>query len=232
MLSPGGSTADQSAVTAAPSGCLALGRASKLLGVNESTLRRWADDGRVRSFRTPGGHRRFAESDLQRLQQRSADEVAAVRDYHSLGHLAVARIRRRLQQGKRHPAGWYSTVDEASRMRLRPLGRRLVALAADCLEKRLRGSRLTEEARAIGREYGLELARDGVALRDAVEAFTFFRRSLDETTQQLAHDADLSVEDAAATWEQVAGLADLVLLAMIDVFESQRQGASTGDSTS
>ncbi|HSP55765.1 MAG TPA: MerR family DNA-binding transcriptional regulator, partial [Dehalococcoidia bacterium] len=35
---------------------ITLGQACKLLGVNESTLRRWADAGNVRSFRTPGGH--------------------------------------------------------------------------------------------------------------------------------------------------------------------------------
>ena len=32
---------------------ITLGQACKLLGVNESTLRRWADAGHTRSFRTP-----------------------------------------------------------------------------------------------------------------------------------------------------------------------------------
>ena len=44
-----------------------LGQACRMLGVDESTLRRWADGGHVHAFRTPGGHRRFAESDLQEL---------------------------------------------------------------------------------------------------------------------------------------------------------------------
>src|SRR3954449_9990881 len=37
-----------------------LRRACEILGVDESTLRRWADTGRLRSYRTPGGHRRFS----------------------------------------------------------------------------------------------------------------------------------------------------------------------------
>ena len=41
-----------------------LGRACELLGVNQSTVRRWADSGKIRCFRTPGGHRRLAEADL------------------------------------------------------------------------------------------------------------------------------------------------------------------------
>jgi excisionase family DNA binding protein len=204
-------------------GWLALGQAAKLLGVNESTLRRWADDGGVPYSRTPGGHRRFAEADLRRLRAVSGDDATnTAHEYKSLGNLAVTRIRRRLQQGKRHPAVWYSTVDEASRMRLRPLGRRFVGLATDCLERRLRGNRLTEEARAIGREYGLELAQDGLSLRDAVEAFTFFRQSLDESAQQLAQHSNLSVEEAAAAWEQVIGLADIVLIEMVGAFEALR----------
>ena len=53
------------------SGWVSLGRACKQLGVNESTLRRWADEGRIRSFRTPGGHRRYKRADLDAFLERS-----------------------------------------------------------------------------------------------------------------------------------------------------------------
>lgn len=35
-----------------------------LLGVNPDTVRRWAREGRLKSFRTPGGHRRYPESQI------------------------------------------------------------------------------------------------------------------------------------------------------------------------
>ena len=44
---------------------LTLGRAAEYLGVSENILRRWADQHRIRAFRTPGGHRRFRRSDLE-----------------------------------------------------------------------------------------------------------------------------------------------------------------------
>lgn len=201
---------------------LSMRPACKLLGVNETTLRRWADEGRIRTFRTPGGHRRFSEDDLLRLQESAPVKERAPAEFQSLGGLAVARIRRRLQRGHGQEAAWYSTVDEESRLRLRPLGRRFVDLVAECLRGRTRGSRLVEEARGIGREYGRELGRDGVPLRDAVEAFTFFRRSLDETTRQLAQREHLSADDAAEAWEQVSGLADVVLISMIEAFEAAK----------
>src|SRR3989454_12207471 len=43
---------------------LALGEASKVLGVDASTLRAWTDAGRIRAYRTPGGHRRYRQEDL------------------------------------------------------------------------------------------------------------------------------------------------------------------------
>ena len=58
---------------------LPLGKAATLLGVHSMTLRRWSDSGRFPSYRTPGGHRRFAISDIQKylLRQRGveADEI-------------------------------------------------------------------------------------------------------------------------------------------------------------
>jgi excisionase family DNA binding protein len=44
-----------------------LGEAAQLLGISSSTLRRWADEGRVATERSSGGHRRFAVAELQRM---------------------------------------------------------------------------------------------------------------------------------------------------------------------
>src|SRR5215213_2638010 len=46
---------------------LSLGQAAKYLGVSERTLRKWADEGRLPAFSTPGGHRRFRLADLDRF---------------------------------------------------------------------------------------------------------------------------------------------------------------------
>src|SRR4051794_4132874 len=44
---------------------LTLGQAAKLLGVAQSTIRKWSDLGRVPAFYTPGGHRRYRRADLE-----------------------------------------------------------------------------------------------------------------------------------------------------------------------
>ena len=44
---------------------LTLGQAASHLGVAQSTVRKWADGGRLPAFYTPGGHRRFRRGDLE-----------------------------------------------------------------------------------------------------------------------------------------------------------------------
>lgn len=41
--------------------------AAELLGVGKSTVKRWADQGLLRSVRTAGGHRRFDRTDVERF---------------------------------------------------------------------------------------------------------------------------------------------------------------------
>ena len=46
-----------------------LSETSKILGVHPATIRQWSDEGKLPVFRTPGGHRRFARVDIDRLLQ-------------------------------------------------------------------------------------------------------------------------------------------------------------------
>jgi excisionase family DNA binding protein len=195
---------------------LTLGQACRLLGVDESTLRRWADHGQVRAFRTPGGHRRFAEEDVQELL---AGRTHDGQRYRELGDLTVTRIRRQLHRGTARGASWYATVDETERERLRPLGRRLAALAAEYLSRRARRQTLLDDARRLGQEYGRELAASGMPLAQAVEAFIFFRRSLDDATKQASQRQGLSAADALSACDQVIALADQVLVGLTEAYE-------------
>ena len=50
---------------------LTLGQAARFLGVAQSTIRKWSDQGRVPAFYTPGGHRRYRRRDLELFVDRS-----------------------------------------------------------------------------------------------------------------------------------------------------------------
>ncbi len=189
-----------------------LGRACEILGVNESTVRRWADTGEIRCFRTPGGHRRFAEEDLISLTRGDRE--------HSLERAAVSRIRRKLRSGRKD-AGWYNEIAEAEREALRPLGRRLVELVGDYISMRRPHAAIEAEVDEIGREYGQLLVERETPLLRAMEAFTFFRRSLDETAKHLVERNQMDSEEAARAREQIGGLADRVLLGVSAAYDGE-----------
>ena len=66
---------------------LNLGEAAELLGVHPSTVRAWADRGEIPVQRTPGGHRRFRQADLEAHanRQRATRPAGAGRQHWLLG---------------------------------------------------------------------------------------------------------------------------------------------------
>ncbi len=62
---------DQRRAPATEPDWLTLGQAAKFLGVAQSTMRKWSDQGRVPAFYTPGGHRRYRRRDLEIFLERS-----------------------------------------------------------------------------------------------------------------------------------------------------------------
>jgi excisionase family DNA binding protein len=46
---------------------LSIGDVAKQFGVSIKTIRRWEEEGLILGIRTPKGHRRFPESELERL---------------------------------------------------------------------------------------------------------------------------------------------------------------------
>ncbi|MEY2515273.1 MAG: hypothetical protein QOJ89_2631, partial [bacterium] len=77
--------------SAAPGATLSLGQAAHALRISTTTARRWADDGRLGTTRTAGGHRRFAASEVRRLlAERGRPQVApAVSPRRALPGLAA-----------------------------------------------------------------------------------------------------------------------------------------------
>ena len=193
---------------------LTLGQACRILNVDESTLRRWADAGQVRTFRTPGGHRRFADGDVRAIVHGRARPQAT-----DVGDIATRRIRQQLHRRDATGGALFDTVDESHREKLRPLGRHLMALVADYVARRGKRASLLEDARATGEEYGLQLVDAGMSLSQAMEAFTFFRRSLDQSAKQALAKAGTPSHESIEVCEQIMSLADQVLLGIARAYE-------------
>ena len=56
---------------------LSSGDVASLFGVDSSTVIRWADEGKLPFFKTPGGHFRFQRSDVEAFLPASRDGAAS-----------------------------------------------------------------------------------------------------------------------------------------------------------
>lgn len=205
---------------------LTLGAASELLGVSESTIRRWADAGEVRAYRTSGGHRRILEEDLRQIAA-SATATTASRDTDRISDLALARVKRRISRGRQtHSMPVLEGLSEQARDRLRLLGRQQVDLFARFIASDSKKERFNEDARTIGNEYGRMLVGEHVGLTAAIVTYNSLRRTLEETASQIATEAGLPTEEAVEAIEAILDLADIVLEGMASVYETS--GAAQG----
>lgn len=197
---------------------ITLNAASELLGVSESTVRRWADAGEVRSFRTAGGHRRVHEDDIRGIVARATSPPG--RDTDRISGIALARVKRRISRGRQtHSLAVFEGLSDEARDRLRLTGRQLVDLFARYIASGSKGERFNEDALTIGHEYGRMLVSANVGLTTAIAIFNTMRRSLQETASQIATEAGLSTEEAVEAVENTLELADRVLEGMAAVYE-------------
>lgn len=157
---------------------LGLNEAAKRLNVHPATLREWADRGRIRTFRTPGGHRRFSGEDVDAVAAEAAPELALFMS------ALVGQARLATTEGKLATESWYSQFDDTAKERQRELGhdlmRVLVAYLGDT-EKDWTG-----DVRALGDRYA-GLAHDvGLSLGDAMRAFHLFEGLVHSSVKQLS----------------------------------------------
>ena len=184
---------------------LSLRDACRLLDVSNTTLRQWADNGYLRVYRTPGGHRRFLRDDVESFT--NAPEKAQEQGREdAIEGSALRKIRRSLGRNDVLRQSWYQSVEEEGKVRMRLFGRRLLSLLLQEAGSRRRRQELLEEAHLLGREYGTEMSERGVTLKDTIEAFVFFRTMVLDSTNP-------------GSWGRIIEAADRVLVGMADSYE-------------
>ena len=196
---------------------LTLGLARALLGINEVTLRQWADNGLVRVFRTPGGHRRFSTEDIYALMEEGgpAGEPAV----HVGGDAALLpRIRRRVRS--KHPGApaWMAKFDGPSHERMRKLGRQFLERCVEFMDGPDKPEALAA-AGELGQAYGTESVARGLSATEALAAFIFFRNATVEAIKPALLQRGASADDICAALEQLTKLTDEVLVSLMASYD-------------
>ena len=183
---------------------MTIHEASNLMGVSPATLRRWSDAGRIRTFTTPGGHRRFSRAAVARLLPAETDErpIGARR-------LELLRV-----------AGdvtWFPDLDPAARRSMRHHARRIstaVVASADAVTARERAVSVAQ-AESAAADCAVLAAAAGVGLRETVEAFLIFKAAYLRAIVEVDPDRADRARTSAATMETLTDLFDrLVCRAM------------------
>jgi excisionase family DNA binding protein len=157
---------------------LSLHEASKRLNVHPATLREWADKGRIRTFRTPGGHRRFSLEDVDALAAEATPELALFMS------ALVGQARLATTDGQLATESWYSRFDDAAKERQRQLGHVLMRLLVAYLGNTEKDWK--SDMQALGAGYA-RLAHDSsLSLGDAMRAFHLFEGLVRSSMKQLS----------------------------------------------
>ena len=191
---------------------LSLRDACRLLDVSNTTLRQWADNGYLRVYRTPGGHRRFLRDDVESFANAPQQAQEQGRE-DAIEDSALRKIRRSLSRNDVVKQSWYQSVEEEGKDRMRLFGRRLLSLLLQESGARRRRQELLEEAHMLGREYGTEMSERGVSLKDTIEAFVFFRTMVLDSTN-------------SGAWNRIIEAADRVLVGMADSYQDADERSS------
>lgn len=207
---------------------LPIGAASRLVGVGPDTLRRWADSGKVQSYQTAGGHRRFLRSSLEAITsaprrprydtERLADSAATIE----------GDVQRRVQRTGYAGQPWQSHLTAEQRADFRRWGQRTFNMVIEYVAATKRRERdlLLEEAERMGALYGHEASATGLTLAEAVEAFLYYRSPVVEAILAHLRRRVADVSQVTTAVREANAAVDQVLVALVASYRERATPAS------
>ena len=192
---------------------ISISEASRILGVSETALRHWTDEGKIKAFITPGGHRRYEITELKRFigaQPKTPGIKQLVAELEN-----TTALHREIVRSDGHGAGHGPRFDDDAVKQLADLGRRLHYAIISYVNKPRQREATLELAREIGSGFGKTLAALELPLTDSVTAFIRHRGPImDAVTQTMKHHEAVN-ERVAEAPALVARVMDEALLALV-----------------
>ena len=213
----GASLAKQATVAGRHHDWLPLGAASKIVGVDPDTLRRWADEGRVEVFHTPGGHRRFERRSLERLVLSGSRDRSTMASLGATPQRLTDAYRRTYLSRDGLTPNPFDAVRDEDREMFRRNGRELVdALVRHLGHQQPGSSRSLDAATELSAWLGVRLASSGTSLTESVALFVAARRPFMAELGTLAKRRRLDSREVAKLFDAASQALDRCLLAFVD----------------
>jgi excisionase family DNA binding protein len=197
---------------------VSLRRAAEILGVHPATVRNWADEGKLPSRRTPGNHRRFLVSELQKQLHNETDTPPI--EVQLIIQNALGQTRMRVGDGTLTHVPWYEAMSTATRDALRGQGREVLEAMRHYLAG---GAQDTDLSTAIklGERYAVRLSQDGLTLPQAVRGFFYFSDFVINSVLTWSEITPRSSNEWVTLLRQVNTFTNAMLLSLIEYYESE-----------
>lgn len=196
---------------------LSLSETANLLGVHPSTLRTWADKGRVPVHRTAGGHRRFLKQEIELWAKvhHNAEPI----QFDQIIQQTVRRTRLQIAEGRLEKEGWYQKLGPDQLNMFRSASRRVLQTVVLFVTSEQPESH-EDDVRALGREYERMGRQAGWQLRDMLEALQFFEEfMMDSFFQQYEQAGVASAQAWGSMRRRVSRFTHLLTLSIVDAHE-------------
>lgn len=199
---------------------VSISEASHILGVSEAALRQWTDEGKIKAFITPGGHRRYSRADLKKFMG-SHPKTLGIKDL-VIELEDTVQLHREISRISLSNTSWYNKLDEESQEHLAHLGRRLLCLIIKYVTEPSRRVETIQMARDVGSSHGEMLAKVGLPLTDSVEAFIVHRDPIMNAATHLVKKREAFNGRVVGALPMVAHVMDEALVSLVAAHQQQR----------
>ena len=129
-----------------------ISEASHTIGVNEATLRQWTDEGKVKAFITPGGHRRYSRTELKKFIS-THQRVLGIKDLVAELEDTI-QLHREIARKSLSSTSWFNKLNRESQELLGDLGRRLLILIIRYVTEPSKRDETVGLSRSAGKNHG------------------------------------------------------------------------------
>ena len=200
---------------------ITLKKAALLLNVHPATLRRWADNGDILVVLTPGGHRRFPRSEVERMA-RFGKQTAPTDDAVSYRLEKNALEHTRAGIAEHQDETWMQSMSEDLRREQRDMGRKVMGLMMQYVSVQDEATDMLEEARSIGQTYAEMAKKTGLSLSQTIQAMMFFRENIVESLVVLPESVQQRTNDSQYLLRRVNTFLNAILMGATEIYESAK----------
>ncbi len=201
---------------------ISISEASQILGVSETALRQWTDEGKIKAFITPGGHRRYSRVELKKFMG-SHPRMLGIKDL-VIELEETAQLHREIARSSLKKTTWYGRLNEEAQEHLADLGRRLLNLIIKYITEPSGRKETIQLVRDIGHDHGETLAKLELPLTDSVEAFLLHRDPIMNAATHLMRKREAFTGRVVEAIPLVAHVMDEALVALVAAHQQLRNG--------